>query len=493
MAVVREGEILVRHAWGYANAERRIAFTPATLFRICSITKQFTCGVLLDRFADPSVLDGDVAAHLPQLTAATPSLLHMAHNQSGLRDYWAVAMLHGAPAESAFGEGEAARVISGARSLQFTPGAAFSYCNQNFRITANILQTRTGRSFAELLRTSIFEPAGMHSAVLAAETRSLPDATQGYEGSVASGFRPAENNILWTGDAGIAASLDDMIAWEKWLDAGRDDPASLYQRLSGPVTFSDGAPAEYGFGLNRRLAFGRHYTAHGGALRGWRSHRLYVPQERLSVVVMFNHLSDAGAAAMHILAAALDAETPPAPADWPPRAWVGAYSEMETGLAARIAAEPGGKVRLQYGHWDETLDARQDGGAGTDGVRLSPEAGGLLMHRPGENRRSRLVPLAPATLAVDVAGRYHCSELEAVLTVADAGGALYGGFSGFLGQGRMERLHPIGADVWALPCPRALDHTPPGDWTLAFQRHGEMVRGVTVGCWLARGLRYDRV
>jgi D-aminopeptidase len=58
----------------------------------------------------------------------------------------------------------------------------------------------------------------------------------------------------------------------------------------------------------------------------------------------------------------------------------------------------------------------------------------------------------------------------------------------------MELLDPVGGDVWALPCPRALDHTPPGDWTLAFRRNAAgVVEGVTVGCWLARGLSYDRV
>jgi len=80
------------------------------------------------------------------------------------------------------------------------------------------------------------------------------------------------------------------------------------------------------------------------------------------------------------------------------------------------------------------------------------------------------------------------------VTVVDAGGVLYGGFSGFLGLSRMELLEPIGADLWALPCPRALDHTPPGDWTLVFQRDGAgRVETVVVGCWLARGLVYRRV
>src|ERR1700722_11484168 len=85
VAVLREGEILARHAWGWANAERRIAFTPRSLFRMCSITKQFTCAVLLDAFPDPTVLDADVGARLPRLQAAPPATLHLCHNQSGMR------------------------------------------------------------------------------------------------------------------------------------------------------------------------------------------------------------------------------------------------------------------------------------------------------------------------------------------------------------------------------------------------------------------------
>jgi D-aminopeptidase len=115
------------------------------------------------------------------------------------------------------------------------------------------------------------------------------------------------------------------------------------------------------------------------------------------------------------------------------------------------------------------------------------------MDRPQENQSSLLRPLAGAP-PTDIAGRYRCAELEAEVTVVDAGGALYGAFSGFLGQGRMELLEPIGPDVWALPCPRALDHTPPGDWTLAFERAGEGPPGrVRVGCWLARNLVYERL
>lgn len=491
-AVLRDGEILARHAWGWANAERRIPFTPQSLFRMCSITKQFTCGLVLDAFPDPTVLDGDIRARLPLLEGEAPSALHLCHNQSGLRDYWAVAMLHGAPAESPFGDREAGRVIAGTRSLHFAPGSRYSYVNQNFRLLSDILEARTGRSFAELLRTRIFDRAGMGSAFLAADTRAMPDGTEGYEGTQTGGFRAAENRVLWTGDAGLGASLDDMIAWERHIDATRDDPEALYSRLSAPVTFSNGAAAPYGFGLGRTTEFGRPLTAHGGALRGWRSHRLYVPSERISVVVLFNHLSDANAAALDLLAALLGEERAKPATDLPAPDWLGNYIEPETGLSARIDMADG-RVRLRFGHSAEKLDLQPDGGAGSGRTRLRPAADGLWLDRPQENQNSRLVPCSgePST---DLAGRYRCDELEAELEVVDAGGVLYGGFSGFLGQSRMELLDPVGPDLWTLPCPRALDHTPPGDWTLAFRRDSSgRPAEVEVGCWLARHLRYERV
>lgn len=494
VAVLRNGDVLIRHTWGWANAERRIPFTPRTLFRMCSITKQFTCGLVLDAFPDPSVLDGDVRARLPLLEQAPPGALHLCHNQSGLRDYWAVAMLLGSPVEAPFGESEAARIIASTRTLHFAPGTRFSYVNQNFRLLSDILQQRTGRGFAELLRTRLFDRAGMESAFLAADTTAMPDGTTGYEGSPASGFRAAENRILWTGDAGLGASLDDMIAWERHIDATRDDPDALYRRMSAQVRYGDGREAAYGFGLSRSTEFGRSVTGHGGALRGWRSHRLYVPSERASVVVLFNHMANAHDAAIDLLGAVLGEQGPQPDRTLPAPGWLGAYVEPETGLAVRIDPGAAGQVRLRYGHSADELDLRADGSAGSgEGTRLRQGQGGLWMDRPRENQSSCLRPLkgVPAT---DVAGRYRCEELDAALTVTDTGGVLYGAFSGFLGQGRMEMLDPVGPDVWVLPCPRALDHTPPGDWTLAFRRDGAgRVEGVEVGCWLARRLAYTLV
>jgi D-aminopeptidase len=493
-AVVKSGKVLVRHSWGFANAERRIAFTSKTLLRMCSITKQFTCGLALDLFKNIDELDGDVRARLPLLAGAAPSALHLCHNQSGLRDYWAVAMLHGSPVEAPFGDIEAARLIQGTRSLQFTPGSRYAYCNQNFRILSDILEARTGQGFGDLLRARIFEKAGMDSAMLAADTQALPDGSLGYEGTQASGFREAVNRIVWTGDAGMAASLDDMIAWEVFIDRTREDANGLYNQLSAPPHFSNGASAAYGFGLGRAERLGRRITAHGGALRGWRSHRLHVAEERLSIVVMFNHMSDAQAAATGVLSACLG-EEPALPQTRGTPDWLGAYLDAETGLSVRLEAAGPGKIRVRYANPAEWLDVQEDGSAQSESVWVGRHQGEVWMDRPAANQKARLEPCAapgPTDEPMDIAGKYWCGELEAALSVVDSGGVLYGGFSGFLGQGRMELLEPIGGNLWALPCPRALDHTPPGDWTLKFHGSGSRADGVQVGCLIARGLAYHR-
>ncbi len=494
IAVLREGEVLACHAWGWANAERRVPFTPKSLFRMCSITKQFTCASVLAAFPDPTALDDAIAARLPRLAGPKPNALQLAHNQSGLRDYWAVAMLHGSPAEAPFGDAEAAMVTAGSRTLHFAPGTRSSYVNQNFRLLGDVLAERTGRSLAEHLR-GIFDRAGMVSATLAADTRALPDGTEGYEQMNQGGHRVAVNRLIWTGDAGLGASLDDMIAWEQHIDATRDDAGSLYRRLSVPVTFADGRAAPYGFGLAREEALGRAATGHGGGLRGWSSHRLYLPKERISVVAMLNHLSDARAAAIDVLAAVLGEAKPKPDASLPAPAWLGAYVEPETGIAARVEAGEPGQVKLRFAAWrPETLDLKADGsaGGGARASRLVPTPEGLRLERPSDNLFSTLVPVKPGVRA-DIVGRYRCAELDAELTVTDAG-VPYAAFSGFLGQGRMELLEPIGEDLWAMPCPRALDHSPPGDWTLAVRRDGAgSVAGLTLGCWLARGLDYRRV
>jgi D-aminopeptidase len=332
----------------------------------------------------------------------------------------------------------------------------------------------------------------MPTARLCADTAAMPDGTLGYEGTLEGGFRPAVNNIHWTGDAGIGASLDDMIAWERFIDATRDDEAGLYRRLSAPQNFQDGTPAQYGFGLAQVNLLGRRGTGHGGGLRGWCSFRCYLPEQRVSIVVLFNHMSDPRAAAMDLATALFGAPDKPAPLATSSTGWNGVFQEPETGLVVRLETTAEQRVRLHYTQRAELLDPGLDGEARAGTTALRRTADGIVMARATDNQTSLLRPVFGVP-AKDVAGVFHAEELDATFTCVSTGGTLYGAFSGFLGDGAMQLMLPVGEDLWRLPMPRALDHAPPGDWTLHFSRDAAgVVSGVEIGCWLARHVQFVR-
>ena len=488
VAVIREGQIVARHAWGFADLERRIPFTPETMFLICSISKQFTCASALmtaelDR--TPDALEPALAARLHRM-AQRPHAHHLAHNQSGLRDYWALTSLAGSPVEAPFTEAQSRRLTDRVETLHFTPGTRYSYCNQNFRILGDLVAERAGRPLGELMRSHVFDRAGMPTARLNADTTQVPGFTVGYEGSREEGFRPAVNRITWTGDAGVAASLDDLIAWDRHIDATRDNPESIHRRLSVPVAFADGATAGYGWGLSRGKLLGRYIVGHGGGLRGWRSFRFHAPAERLGVMVLFNHMADPRAAAAQVFAAALGEESP-APAIAAPITWAGRYIDPETGLAARIEALANGQAALHFAGHPEVVAPAADGTWEAGTLRLRPEGGRVRMTRGSDNIDTLLEPVSGAA-PMGIEGVYRSEEWGAEITIAMAGGVPYAACSGELGDGFMVPLIPYAEGIWLMPCPRSLDYSAPGDWTLAFD--GDTLR---VGCWLARRIEYRKV
>ena len=488
--VVADGETLLAQAWGFADLGARLPMTERLRLPICSISKEFTCGVLLDVAGDPAALDGEVAGLLPRLEGRVPSVRELCNNQSGLRDYWALTVLHGAEPEGRFGPEDARPLFARMRSTQFAPGTRYSYSNGNFRILADLIEARAGRSLGELHAERIFGPAGMETAIHTPDTTEPADGVTGYEGNAEIGYFPARNRIYWTGDAGISASLEDMLAWERHIHATAGAANSLYGRLSAPQTFSDGAPARYGFGLAHEEIGGLAATGHGGALRGFRLQRLYVPAARLSVVVMFNHEADAHAAAVGLVRAALG-QAEPGQGAAPGEGWSGWYLDRETELLLRVEGQ-GDRLVARFGMGPEELMPGPDGVARGAEMALSRSGDGLRVERPGENLRTEAVRVG-GEAREDIAGRYGSDEIGGSLEIVSAGGALYGGFEGMLGRGGMLPLLPVGEDVWRMPCRRSMDAPAPGDWTLRVRRGEDgRVSGLGVGCWLARGVAYSR-
>ncbi len=493
VAVVKDGVAIVRHAWGFADLEKRMPYSASTLAPICSISKQFTCATLLDVTPDPAVLDSAVAAQMPRLEGEKPSTLDLANNQSGLRDYWALTVLCGAMPEGDFRPTDSAALIALTRTLHFRPGTAYSYSNGNFRILANAIQQKSGRDFGELLVERIAKPAGLETAVFVTEASMVPGGAVGHEGTLTTGWRRGINRIHWCGDAGICASIDDLIAWEQFIDKTRDEVDSLYARLTAPLTFKDGSPAGYGLGVVQKTRWGRKITGHGGAIRGWRLHRLHVPSERLSVDIAFNHESGSEDAAMHVLAAALGESDIPEPSNAGlAAAYSGTWLDTDIGLLLEVAINMDGTLAATYDGGAETLSVGQDGVARGLGMSLTHDGSALRIIRPADAVNSRAI-FVSGTASTDIAGTYRSMELESDLEIVNAGGSWFAGFKGILGSGPLMQLLAAGPDLWRLACHRSLDSAAPGNWTIQIKRSTEGApRGLTIGCWLARSVDFTR-
>ncbi|KAJ5746272.1 beta-lactamase/transpeptidase-like protein [Penicillium odoratum] len=511
-AVLKDGELIGQRVWGYADVDQRIPLTPEIRIPICSITKQFVCALLIDLQRSPTpamVAKGDIQAQFqakfrellrPELTQDSGlTLQNLCDMQSGLRDYWAMTALWGTKPEDEFlVERDCPPMVDRTKSFHFKPGTEYSYCNVNFYIVARVIEHVTGESLGKLLSERILKPAGMETAFLCPDNANLPPPCLGYEGTEQIGFVPAVNRMEWSGDAGLTASLTDMVAWEKHLDRLFADSESWYHKVAQGTTFSDGARASYHYGLIHVNFDGVDTLGHGGALRGYRIHRRHALNERLSVVVMFNHEADASAAVEDIMRAVLDKPKPifaPVEAD---NAWVGSFLDEETQLSITVRNGPSiGELIVSYETDPETIKLTDPTHGEAPGVFANIEKDVLYMHRVTENRKlvaRRLVPRDTILKDNSLQGDYKCAEVDSVFHCVGEAGMLYGAFDGYLGQGTATAMKYLGDDVWALCCPRGLDSPAPGDWTMVFHRdESGAIVGFKIGCWLARGIDFVKV
>lgn len=508
LAVLKDGECIAQHVWGYADMDRKVPMTAGTLMPICSISKQMFCAVLLDLEKNPPpelAANGSFKEQLtkelhqelrPEVAKDTELTIdHLVNNQSGFRDYWVMTTLWGAFPDGKFSiPDHGPKAFDRMRSLHFKTGTEFSYSNTNFYMVARLIERLTGKPFADLLRERLFNPAGMTTAILGADTAKLPPPCIGYCGDEEHGFVPAQNRIEWSGDGGVVASLKDMIAYDQYIDKCNSDAESWYSIATSPPAFSDGTPSEYGHGLNLSNIQGVGTVSHGGALDGFRSQRMYATSDRVSVITMFNHEANAADAAGYVLQKVLKIPAPERKIVEAAQEWAGIFFDPDLGLAITVKRGDQGEVMITYACYAERLRASDSHHASSRAMSATLDGDKLSLyrvrdHRAIEARRvsQKYTSFHPSLLV----GNYYCAEADSRFHCEGTGHMLYGSFTGFLGEGPALIMKCLGEHLWHLSNPKGMDAPAPGDWTMAFDE-GENggVAGFTIGCWLARNLHY---
>jgi CubicO group peptidase (beta-lactamase class C family) len=494
VGLARNGRTVLSRAYGSANLEHDIPNTPETVFEAGSVSKQFTAAaiVLLARQGKLS-LDDDVRRHIPEVPDyGTPiTLRHLLNHTSGLRDWGSVVQLAGWPRGTRiYTHAHALDVISRQKSLNFTPGAEYSYSNTGYNLLAMIVERVSGTSFAEFSKRELFQPLGMTKTEWRDDfTRTVKGRATAYvmEGGAWHQQMPFENVH---GNGGLLTTVGDLLRWNQALDSGT---IAGLDTLETQGVLSNGRRIDYALGLSVAYFRGVREVSHSGATAGYRAYLARYPETGVSVALLCNagnaNPGLATRAAALFMADRLrpDAE-PAAVAGAPVEAGelerrVGMYRSRRTGAPLRIDRVDG-KLRTSGG--TELVPA--GGGVfrfGTAGTRIefidTAPVQVRIVYPDGDTVMYEPVAAADTSAAhlATYAGEYRSDEAEATYTAAVVNGALVL---------RMRpditfRLAPTYADAFAGP----------GGSIIRFIRGADgRVQAFTIGTERVRELRFDR-
>jgi len=282
--VVRDGKALVHKGYGLADVDARVPVTPATNFRLASVSKQFTATAILLLEHDGRLhLDDPVQRWLPALPQSNITLRQVLTHTSGLLDYEDLMD----PADTRqVHDSDVLQLLSTQDKTYFAPGTSYRYSNSGYALLALIVERASGKRYADFLRERIFQPVGMTNTVA-------------YENGISTvahrAFGNSEENGQWTrtdqsttsavlGDGGIYSSIDDLQRWDAALYDDRLLPQATWKQAFTPYTDTDDPTVRYGFGW--RITGDTLW--HSGETMGFRNVIVREPSKKLTVVVLTN-------------------------------------------------------------------------------------------------------------------------------------------------------------------------------------------------------------
>ena len=156
--------------------------------RIASISKAFTGAVALRLVEQGRLrLDDTIGQRLPGVMPRAWSMVtlrEMLDHTSGLPDYTQSGGFRRQAMRNPRGYVSPMRIIGWVRKQvpTFTPGSRYEYSNTDNIVVGLEAQRATGRSFAQLLSTLVFRPAGLRQTTFPTRRISLPTPfMRGYD------------------------------------------------------------------------------------------------------------------------------------------------------------------------------------------------------------------------------------------------------------------------------------------------------------------------
>lgn len=291
VAVVREGKLLLEKYVGMANLEQNTAITPATVFDIASISKQFT-GLAISMLEQEGKIhvNDDIRKYLPDVPdfGKKITISHLLHHTSGIRDWSEALILAGWRMDDLFSSDDVMRMVAHQKELNFEPGSRYSYSNTGYNLLAAIVEKVSGKSFPDWVSEHIFNPLKMNTARFCNDQNILVKNIAASYSKTENGYIKNSNPITAYGSSAMLASLKDLIRWTTHFDEKiiRKDP--VYMRMLDDAKLLNGDSAHYGYGLGLDVEEGITKISHSGSWAGFRAMHVYYPQQRISIILLAN-------------------------------------------------------------------------------------------------------------------------------------------------------------------------------------------------------------
>jgi len=412
--VVSRGTTLLERGYGFTDLDGQQPMPADAIFRIGSITKQFTAAAILQLEEQGKLkLDDPIGKYLPppylkdsSQPIARVTLQQLLSHSSGIVNFTSLPWNDSHKAQAVSQQELVAAFAE--LPLEFEPGTRFSYSNSNYYLLGLVVEQVSGQSYADYLRQHVFAPAGLIETRYCPDAQDYPHATPGYErytGQLRPARAVATANAFAAG--GLCSSVGDLVRWSQALSSGKVIQPESYARMRAPAPLQDGQRSPYGFGLFLGELEGHARVEHGGRIDGFVGLLSHYPDDDFVIAVLANTGSPSvvdklGEQLARILIGSPEAEPRELPVlEAEAQPLLGTYQIPELGQTLLVVWRDGA-LRLGPAQApDENFRLRAQGG----GVYLVPElkasirfelesgkARAVLVHQQGHDVRGERVP-----------------------------------------------------------------------------------------------------
>ena len=179
---IDDGEVVFRQGFGLADVEAGTACTPATNFRMASVSKQFTAAAVMRLVEQGRVqLDDTLDKFFPGFPeyGRAIQVRHLLTHTSGLPAYEGLVP-DGTTLQ--LNDLDVLQLLLDTKEPKFAAGEKFEYSNSGFVLLGLIVEQASGKPFHEFLRDEILLPSGMEdSLVYQRGLNEVPHRAFGHE------------------------------------------------------------------------------------------------------------------------------------------------------------------------------------------------------------------------------------------------------------------------------------------------------------------------